>query len=152
MLFRSFIHRPYLSEAHAYSFAHDASLGLQKLREEPKKLVLPIILGLSNKGLLIVVLMITFLAFKVPFSLGTLIAGFSMGYLFFIVSPTPAGVGFVEGALTLALNSLNVPLGSATIVTLAFRGITFWVPLLFGMLSFRILSRNSGVEPTVSTE
>jgi uncharacterized protein (TIRG00374 family) len=84
-----------------------------------------------------------FLAFKVPFTLGVLVGGFSIGYLFLIVSPTPAGIGFVEGALTLALNSLNVPLGAAAVLTAAYRGITFWVPLFGGMLAFRWLSRES---------
>ncbi len=143
-----FLRKQYLSEKRAYEFAGDASQGLQRLRSEPHKLALPVLLGLSNKALLITILFIMFLAFKVPLSPGTLIAGFSIGYLFFIVSPTPAGVGFVEGALTLGLNSLNVPLGRATIIALAFRGITFWVPLIFGMVAFRLVSRF----PKVSTQ
>lgn len=143
-----FLHRQYLSEARAFEFAGDASLGLQKLRKEPRKLVLPVFLGLSNKALLITILFIMFLAFQVPFTPGTLIAGFSIAYLFYIVSPTPAGVGFVEGALTLGLNSLNVPLGRATIIAMAFRGITFWVPLLFGMIAFRMVSHGGKMAVT----
>jgi uncharacterized membrane protein YbhN (UPF0104 family) len=76
-----------------------------------------------------------------------LIAGFSIGYLFLIVSPTPAGIGFVEGALTLGLRSLHVPLGDATVVALAYRGLTLWIPLFFGMLAFRWLSRGENVKP-----
>jgi hypothetical protein len=87
----------------------------------------------------VVILALVFLAFNVPFSPGTIIAGFSIGYLFWIVSPTPAGIGFVEGGLALALTTLNVSLGAAAVITLAFRGITFWIPLLFGMIAFRVL-------------
>lgn len=140
-----FLRRQYLSEDRAYSFASDASSGLQKLRNDPKKLLLPILLGLSNKALLILILLMIFKAFKAPLTLGTLIAGFSLGYLFLIVSPTPAGVGFVEGALTLGLNSLNVPLGRATIIALSYRGVTFWIPLLFGMIAFRLVSREESI-------
>jgi hypothetical protein len=86
-----------------------------------------------------------FLAFGTEISIGTLVAGFSIGYLFLIVSPTPAGVGFVEGGLTLALTSLSVPLGAAAVITLAYRGITFWLPLLLGMLAFRILPHTGEV-------
>ncbi len=136
-----FLQREYLSEKRAYEFAHEASSGLRELRHNPESLLLPAALSLTNKALLILILFLVFMAFKVPFSVGTLIAGFSIGYLFLIVSPTPAGIGFVEGALTLGLNSLNVSLGNATIVALAYRGITFWVPLLFGMLAFRWLGR-----------
>ena len=110
---------------------------------------MPAALALSSKALLISILFLMFLAFKVPFSVGTLIAGFSIGYLFLIVSPTPAGIGVVEGALTLALNSLNVSLGAAAVLTLAYRGITFWVPLLGGMLAFRWLSQTEKVETSV---
>jgi glycosyltransferase 2 family protein len=49
------------------------------------------------------VLVCAFLSFKVQFSTGTIVAGFSMAYLFLIVSPTPSGIGIVEGLMPLAL-------------------------------------------------
>jgi uncharacterized protein (TIRG00374 family) len=134
-----FIHREVFSEERAHAFAHDAGVGLRELRAQPSSLIVPFLLSLTSKALLILVLFLVFVAFKVPFSIGTLIGGFSIGYLFWIVSPTPAGIGFVEGALTLGLTTLNVSLANATVVTLAFRGITFWVPLFFGMLAFHLL-------------
>jgi uncharacterized protein (TIRG00374 family) len=104
--------------------------------------LIPAGLALSNKLLLVGILLLMFLSFNVTFSIGTLIAGFSIGYLFFVVSPTPSGIGFVEGALTLALVSLYVPVSKAAAVALAYRGITFWIPLLIGMLAFRFVSRD----------
>jgi uncharacterized membrane protein YbhN (UPF0104 family) len=70
--------------------------------------------------------------------------------MFMIVSPTPAGIGVVEGALTLGLHSLNVSLGNAALVALAYRGITFWIPLLFGMLSLRWLGRAEKIQVSAS--
>jgi uncharacterized protein (TIRG00374 family) len=137
-----FMQRNYLSEKHAFKFAREASTGLKELRKKPKRLLLPVTLSLVNKVILIAILMLVFMAFEVPFSIGTLIAGFSIGYLFYIVSPTPAGIGVVEGALTLGLRSLNVPLGTATVIALAYRGIIFWIPLIFGMLAFRWLTHS----------
>jgi len=134
-------HREYLSEARACEFAHDAADGLRELRQEPRKMLLPIGLALVNKTLLICVLLFVFLAFKVPVSAGTIVAGFSIGYLFLIVSPTPAGLGIVEGALTIMISSMYIPLEAAAVVTLVYRGITFWYPLVFGMVAFRILGR-----------
>jgi uncharacterized protein (TIRG00374 family) len=136
-----FIHREYLSEQRAYSFAHEAADGLSRLRQKPRDLLAPFALGLSSKALLIFILCLVMVAFKIPFSVGTLIGGFSIAYLFLIVSPTPAGIGVVEGAMTLGLTSLNIPLGAATVVTLAYRGITFWAPLLFGFIAIRWLDR-----------
>ena len=111
-LLRPFIHREYLQEKHALEFAHDVVDGLQQVRQNPKGLILPIIFALINKVLLLSIFTLVFLAFNVPISIGTLIAGFSIGYLFLIVSPTPAGIGIVEGTLTLALTSMYVPLDS----------------------------------------
>lgn len=141
-----FLRREYLSEERAYAFAHDAAAGLREVRRRREYLLLPAVLSLSSKALLISILFLMFLAFRVPFSVGTLVAGFSIGYLFMIVSPTPAGIGVVEGALTLGLRTLNVPLGAAAVIALAYRGITFWVPMLFGLWAFRWLTNHQGIE------
>ncbi len=140
--------RPYLSETRPHEFARDAAEGLAELRQKPDELLLAMSLALSSKALLISVLFLVFLAFKVPFSPGTLIAGYSIAQLFTIVSPTPAGVGIVEGVMTLALNSLNVQLGAAAVITLLYRGITFWVPLILGLLGFRTLARQPETKTT----
>lgn len=142
-----FLHREYLSENRAHAFAYDAAGGLHELIRRRENFLAPAGLALSSKLLLVSILVLVFMAFQVPFSLGTVIAGFSIGYLFLIVSPTPAGIGVVEGALTLALGSLNVPLGVAAVLALAYRGITFWIPLLGGMLAFRWLTRAPEFKP-----
>lgn len=136
---------PYLSTQRAHEFAHEAADGLKEVRRQPGSLWLPLALALSSKALLICVLFLVFLAFGVPFSVGTLIAGFSLSYLFVIVSPTPSGIGVVEGMMTLILRSLNVPLSAGTVVTLAFRGFTFWLPLLMGLLVFRNIGKTRPV-------
>jgi len=140
-----FIHRDYLSEARAYLFAQDTSDALNELRGKPKNLIPPAILAVINKAFLLLILLLMFLAFNVPVTLGPLIGGFSIGYLFLIVSPTPAGLGFVEGGLTLALTTLNVPIGAAAVITLAYRGVTFWLPLLVGMISFRYIINKGNI-------
>ena len=140
-LVRLITQRDYLSEQRAHEFAADAAQGLAELHRNTGNLFLPAALALTNKALLISVLLLVFLAFNVPLSIGTLIAGFSIGYLFLIVSPTPSGIGFVEGALTLALGSMYVPLGAAAVITLAYRGITFWLPLAYGGFALRMLHR-----------
>lgn len=139
--------REYLSEQRAREFAADAAEGLHLLFKTPQNMIVPAGLALIKQGLLITILWCSLRAFQVSFSTGTLIAGFSIGYLFLIVSPTPAGLGFVEGALALALRSMYVPFSQAAIVTLAYRGFTFWLPLLVGMISFRALERTKNGQP-----
>jgi hypothetical protein len=138
-ILRPLIKRELIEEVHARTFAHDISSGLQVLRQSPWQMTFPILLSIISKSLLIFILLLIFLAFNIPFTIGSLIAAFSIGYLFLIVSPTPAGIGTVEGALTLALSSMYIPMGSAVVITLAYRGITFWVPLAFGGIALRML-------------
>jgi uncharacterized protein (TIRG00374 family) len=146
---RPFIHKEYLSETRAHEFAHDAAEGLSNMRGQPKRLLQPLVLALTNKISLIIILTLVFLAFNIPISIGTIIACFSIGSLFVIISPTPAGIGVVEGALTLALTSMYISLEDAALITLSYRGITFWIPMLFGMISLRFLEK-VGIKPNTN--
>ena len=92
------------------------------------------------------ILVCSFLSFEVPFSAGTIIAGFSIAYLFLIVSPTPSGIGIVEGLMPVALSSLNVNWSQAVVITIAYRTVTFWVPFGLGAWAFRSL-HTAGEEP-----
>lgn len=134
-----FTKRDVLDEAGAQLFASELVEGVSTLKHVRKGWLRPLALTFSNKILLVCILGIVMLAFQVQASLTVVIAGFSLAYLFAIISPTPAGVGIVEGVMTLGLKSLGVPLESAVVVTLAYRAVTFWLPLLIGMISFRTL-------------
>ncbi len=137
---RPFLRRNYMQEESAHFFAREVSEGLSLIRGKRKELIWPFLFALNNFALLICVLTFTFLAYKTPFTVGTLIGGFSIGYLFLIVSPTPSGVGVVEGVLTVALNTLRVEWGPAALITLTYRAVTFWFPLVVGAVAFRLLS------------
>jgi uncharacterized protein (TIRG00374 family) len=143
-----FIKRNYLSEDQARSFAHDAAEGIQILKSHPRQMALPLFFALCNKLLLISILALSFLAFKVPFTVGTIIAGFSTSYLFLVISPTPSGIGVFEGALTLSLSSLFVTLADAAVITLTYRAATFWFPLILGFPIFRSLNMAQQSTPT----
>ncbi len=136
-----FLHRDYLSEARAHEFAHEMASDLKSLPEKVHSLSTPLLYSFISKVLLMCILLTVFVAFQVPFTAGTIIGGFAISYLFLVVSPTPSGVGIVEGIMPLALSSLRVPWSEAVIITLAYRGITFWFPLGAGAVAFRILER-----------
>ena len=139
-ILRPFIRRDYLREERAREFAHEMADGLAALPNRPRGLLKPLFLGLLNKGLMICILLCAFLAFQVSYSPGTIIGGYAIGYLFMIVSPTPAGIGVVEGVLPLALKTLRVAWSQAVVVTIVYRAMTFWVPLGVGALAFRNLN------------
>lgn len=138
-IMRPFIRRDYLREERAHEFAHEMADGLAALPGRLRGLLWPLFLALLNKGLMIGILLCAFLAFQVPFSPGTVVGGYAIGYLFMIVSPTPAGIGVVEGVLPLALRTLRVVWSQAVVITIVYRAMTFWVPLGIGALAFRNL-------------
>ncbi|MGE5074200.1 MAG: lysylphosphatidylglycerol synthase transmembrane domain-containing protein [Anaerolineae bacterium] len=146
---RPLIHREYLSEARAHAFAFEIAEGLSSLPERPRSLVRPFLLSLANKVLLMGVLICSFLSFDVPFTGGTIVGGFAIAYLFLIVSPTPSGIGVVEGVMALSLSSLRVEFSQAVIITLAYRGITFWLPLAVGAIAFRTLQARGAKTPQI---
>jgi uncharacterized membrane protein YbhN (UPF0104 family) len=49
--------------------------------------------------------------------------------------------------VALALTSLWVPVEAAAIITLVYRGYTFWVPLFVGMAAFRQIPHESRKDP-----
>lgn len=138
---RPLLHRNYIQEERATLFSTELAEGLSILRNNPRWIVWPLLFTLTNKALLLIVMALCFLAFKVPLDVGTLVIGVSITQLFLIVSPTPAGVGVVEGILAVTLNGLGVYLQDATVITLAFRFFSFWIPLLVGSLTFRLVGK-----------
>ena len=58
-------------------------------------------------------------------------------------APTPGGVGVVEAVLLASLTGIGVPSGPALAAVLLYRVATFWLPILPGFLSFRVLTRRS---------
>lgn len=54
-------------------------------------------------------------------------------------APTPGGLGAVEAALVAALVGVGVATPPAVAAVLSFRLLTFWAPILPGMVAFRVL-------------
>jgi glycosyltransferase 2 family protein len=55
------------------------------------------------------------------------------------VSPTPGGLGAMEAALVAGLTAVGAPTGPAVAGVLAFRLLSFWLPILPGWLAYRAL-------------
>jgi len=142
-ILKPFLHREYIHIESAYKFSRDVAEGIATIRGSPKNLIWPFLFTLNNKALLLCVLAFTFLALNTPFTVGTLVGGFSISYLFFYASPTPSGVGIVEGVLPVTLHTLRVPYTNAVLITLAFRGVTVWFVLILGAIAFRLLHRQT---------
>lgn len=140
-----------LADDWAQKNAEEFSQAADSLARHPIRLLRTI--GIAIVGHLVeaTTLYTLFLAFNQPVSLGELAAGYGMGILFFIVSITPNGIGVVEGMMTLTFSQLGIPGAVAATVTLAFRGLQFWIPMLIGFFAVQRM-RTAGPSQRALTE
>jgi phosphatidylglycerol lysyltransferase len=132
--------KDFLAEGWAKRTSDEVELAASAMRTHPSRLAATLFIALAAHGLDLLSLWMLFLAFGQSIGLGALVAGYAIGVLFWIVSITPQGIGVVEGVMALVFISLGVPPSKATIVALAFRGLTFWLPLAIGALTLRRLA------------
>ncbi|MCL4831163.1 MAG: bifunctional lysylphosphatidylglycerol flippase/synthetase MprF [Caldilineaceae bacterium] len=131
--------RPLLRDGWAAETTQEFTLASDALRARPQGVFHLLLVSFLAHALDIATIYALFLAFLGPVGLGPLVAGYAMGVLFWIVSITPQGIGIVEGVMALVFTSLGLASGPATVVALAFRGLSFWLPLLIGFFVLRRL-------------
>jgi len=78
-------------------------------------------------------------AFNVHVPLADTVAVYLAGAAVASVSPTPGGLGAMEATLVAGLTAVGAPAGPAVAGVLAFRLLTFWLPILPGWLAYRVL-------------
>jgi uncharacterized protein (TIRG00374 family) len=107
------------------------------IRSHPRELAWAVLLGFVLHGVNLAGLYLLFLAFHQPVDLGVLLAGFGLGVISGVITVLPQGVAAVEGVMALVFASLGMPEAKAILITLAFRGLNFWLPLVIGFLFLR---------------
>lgn len=107
------------------------------IRQQPKRLAQAIVISLTAHLLGVATLYLLFIAFNTTAPLTFVMTLYAMTTLFTIVTPTPGGVGVVETVMPAVYVSLGVPLEVGTIINLAYRGITFWLPVFAGFFALR---------------
>ena len=82
----------------------------------------------------------SFRAFGDAPPLAVLVVGFFVGMLGNLL-PLPGGIGGVDGGMIGAFTAFDVDFGLATVAVLTFRGFTFWLPTLPGIVAYLQLRR-----------
>ncbi len=59
--------------------------------------------------------------------------------------PTPGGLGAVEGALVAGLTAIGIPASTAIAAALVSRVLNFWLPVLPGIVAFRLLQNRGAI-------
>jgi undecaprenyl-diphosphatase len=87
----------------------------------------------------------TLSAFGVSYPLGPVLAVFIVGSTLGQIAPTPGGLGAVEAALVAGLTAIGLESADAVAAVLASRLLTFWLPVLPGVVAFRLLQHRGVV-------
>lgn len=126
---------------HAEHFSQSADLALAN----PARLLVPTAVASLAHLLDWASLHIMLHAFGIAADPGTSLIAFSVCLLYWIVSPTPDGVGFVEAAVALSLVTIGVAKQHEAIAAaIAFRGITLYLPVIIGGICLpRLATRKS---------
>jgi uncharacterized protein (TIRG00374 family) len=136
-----FKHPDLLAEDWPDQNARDLASAARAFEDHPRKLVRVLAWATAMHVVNLSGLYAFFLAFRQPVLPGALVAGFAMGIVFFVVNLFPQGVAAVEGIMSLVFTSVGIPSDKAVAVVLAFRGVNFYLPLVFGFFLFQYLAR-----------
>ncbi len=141
---------PFLAETWAESTAAEFTGASTAIAAHPGRLLRTLGIGLLEQLCDVASLYALCLAFYGPVSLGVVVAAYGIGVLFWIVAITPGGIGVVEGVMPLVFISLDVPGAAASVITLAFRGLSFWLPVFLGFVLLRRIKTFGGRARAVS--
>lgn len=106
------------------------------LKENKNKIWLGFRSAIYNHLVNIATLAFIFIAFTGHFNILAILAGYLSCLLFTIISITPQGIGVAEAAMIATLHSFNLSVSEAAVITLAFRGLLYWLPLFAGFYFF----------------
>lgn len=136
-----FQRRGLIQNDHINVLTEEINKCLKIVRANPRGLVVPALHVFLMEIIDILTLYYLFLAFQYPINVGVLISAYAICVLFSLISITPNGVGIVEATMILVLSNLKVPVELSAIVVISYRLFTFWLPFVFGFVSFRYLQK-----------
>lgn len=118
-----------------------AVAALPWLAERPARTVVLIAATAATTGCYVVALAVVLRGFGVDLPFVAVALAYLASTALASASPTPGGLGAVEGALVVALTGLGGPVAPVVAAVLVFRIVTFWLPMVPGVLVLRALQR-----------
>jgi len=110
-------------------------------KNRPRRLIFGFIGALAVTLLYTTVLYLCASSLNVELNFLQSLLVFTAGAIGSSVTPTPGGLGGAEAALTAALVAVGIESGVALSVALVYRLVTYWLPILPGILCFQIALR-----------
>ncbi len=115
----------------------DVRTALKTLARHPSRSLLALIYNIGITACYVSILWLACRSIGIDISLMDSAVFFTIANTALSVSPTPGGLGVVEASLISALTASGISPDSAIAVTLVYRFVTFWAPLLPGYIAFR---------------
>lgn len=134
------LHRP------AIAWVRTGSRGVRAtMTRHPWRIVLLAGTSAAISGCYVLALAASLRAFGVQLGLGPVAAVYLGGSAVAAVVPVPGGVGPFEAAAVTALSAYGVAPGPAVAAVIAYRLITYWLPVAPGALSLHVLRRSGAL-------
>ena len=110
-------------------------------KEEPIRLLGAVLMATLVTFVYLLSLYASARSLGVQIGIGEIFLVYVFGAIATAAVPTPGGLGAAEAAIYAGFVSYGVPATQALSVVLAYRFITYWVPILPGYISFQYLQR-----------
>lgn len=105
------------------------------------KAALAFLAGIGLQLIDIAILFLSFMVVSYSADPGMLVAVFGLSAILSLASMVPQGIGIYEAAMTWLFHQMGIPFGIALSVALIYRGVTFWFPILPGIISMKLIGR-----------
>lgn len=113
--------------------------------KHPKRMALAVVTSMGITASYALVLWASTKSVGVHLSIVDIFIAFVAGNAALTVSPTPGGIGPVEAAITAVIVSSGIDPSLALASVVAYRLISYWVPIIPGFLAFRYSTRHNYV-------
>jgi len=134
---RTVTHRPWLPVGWGGQQAAQFIGAAHSLTKHPR--LIGYIFGTALAGHLInlISLAAVSLAYSSRLGAATITAAFAMNIVFSVITILPHGLGVAESVMVLVFLSLGVALPVAIVITVAYRGLNVWLPIVIGFFFLR---------------
>ncbi|KKR06001.1 MAG: putative membrane protein [candidate division WS6 bacterium GW2011_GWF2_39_15] len=131
------IGRELLSDRTIEDYTNEARTLSSRFDKSIYKFLQSLPISLAYHGINVLILFLSFYAFDILIPISKIMTLYGVITLFTVVSPTPQGLGIVEGLAQTAAVSVQIPGSGAILAILIYRLAVLWIPALLGLLLFR---------------
>ena len=145
-LYKFFKIKKSLDTAKISLFVEEFYLGVDAIKKNKTKLLVPLLLAAVFFLSDILTLYCIFLSFGLKVKLGFIVVSFVLTDVVGFIVAVPTGLGVFEVSMATIFSTLGIPLASAVLATLIFRGMSFWLHMPLGLYFYQRLAKEKKPE------